>query len=449
MRQHRHRAFLLASLAGAAGVPAAEAQTRYALIKFGSQGASTCQQRFSHATSVNSKGQVVGAATADEGGQCVMRAFVWQNGVQTMLPSSVSPNEHLVLAKDINEAGLIAGEETLPSGEPGVPGPRQLIVWDANNPGAPPQTFGPSMPNKPNLVDDAVAAINDNGVVVGGVYLGLGIPQFPFNGTFVWTLDVNVGQFEFIWDPDPIAQYQFARDINNKGVLTGGYADQLAFVPGLFFTACRWVNGDRIPMDPLPTLPGIGFFHYGISINEQGVVVGHSDAPVGSGEPFSAAMWVGTERTLLDPPNFPPGHHLYVATSINESGQIVGSGTRGNPLVFDPFLLDNGQVTWLNDLIPPGSEFTNLEQAAAISDTGWIVGTGRTSTDPDIVGFILKPVDGCYPDCNQSGSLTVADFTCFQSRFVAGEPYADCNQSGTLTVADFTCFQNAFVAGCP
>ncbi len=55
----------------------------------------------------------------------------------------------------------------------------------------------------------------------------------------------------------------------------------------------------------------------------------------------------------------------------------------------------------------------------------------------------------CYPDCNDSGSLTVADFTCFQTKFVAGDPYADCNQSGALTVADFTCFQTKFVAGCP
>ncbi len=55
----------------------------------------------------------------------------------------------------------------------------------------------------------------------------------------------------------------------------------------------------------------------------------------------------------------------------------------------------------------------------------------------------------CYADCNESGTLTVADFTCYQTRFVAGDPYADCNASGTLTVADFTCFQTQFVAGCP
>ncbi len=66
---------------------------------------------------------------------------------------------------------------------------------------------------------------------------------------------------------------------------------------------------------------------------------------------------------------------------------------------------------------------------------------------PAFIAFLPDAL--CYPDCNDSGSLTVADFTCFQSKFVAGDPYADCNLSGTLTVADFTCFQTKFIAGCP
>ncbi len=57
--------------------------------------------------------------------------------------------------------------------------------------------------------------------------------------------------------------------------------------------------------------------------------------------------------------------------------------------------------------------------------------------------------EGCYPDCNASGTLTIADFGCFQSRFAAADPYVDCNQSGSLTIADFACFQAAFAAGCP
>ncbi|MFM9997257.1 MAG: hypothetical protein ACKVU4_15820 [Phycisphaerales bacterium] len=57
--------------------------------------------------------------------------------------------------------------------------------------------------------------------------------------------------------------------------------------------------------------------------------------------------------------------------------------------------------------------------------------------------------DSCYPDCNDSGTLTVADFGCFQSRYVLGDLYADCNASGTMTVADFGCFQGKYVLGCP
>jgi hypothetical protein len=65
-------------------------------------------------------------------------------------------------------------------------------------------------------------------------------------------------------------------------------------------------------------------------------------------------------------------------------------------------------------------------------------------------GFETYMLEGsCYPDCNEDGSLTVADFACFQTRFVAGDPYADCNGVGGLTVADFACFQTKFVAGCP
>ncbi len=51
-------------------------------------------------------------------------------------------------------------------------------------------------------------------------------------------------------------------------------------------------------------------------------------------------------------------------------------------------------------------------------------------------------------DCNLDGALTVADFGCFQTRFLSGDPYADCDGNGALAVADFSCFQTAFVLGC-
>ena len=62
----------------------------------------------------------------------------------------------------------------------------------------------------------------------------------------------------------------------------------------------------------------------------------------------------------------------------------------------------------------------------------------------------------CYANCTldfhpATGAhlLTVADFGCFQTKFVTQDPYADCNADGQFTVADFGCFQTKFAAGCP
>jgi hypothetical protein len=61
----------------------------------------------------------------------------------------------------------------------------------------------------------------------------------------------------------------------------------------------------------------------------------------------------------------------------------------------------------------------------------------------------------CYPNCDGSTIepiLNVADFSCFLSRFAAGDPYANCDGSTiepVLNVADFSCFLGKFAAGCP
>jgi hypothetical protein len=61
----------------------------------------------------------------------------------------------------------------------------------------------------------------------------------------------------------------------------------------------------------------------------------------------------------------------------------------------------------------------------------------------------MEPANGCYPDCDGSGSLDFFDFLCFQNAFLAQDPYADCDNSGVFDFFDFLCFQNAFLAGCP
>jgi subtilisin-like proprotein convertase family protein len=76
----------------------------------------------------------------------------------------------------------------------------------------------------------------------------------------------------------------------------------------------------------------------------------------------------------------------------------------------------------------------------------------HVAADTGAIQHVVLTLEGgqpCYPDCNQSTTLTIADFGCFQAAFGAGNMYADCNGSGTLTIADFGCFQAAFAEGCP
>jgi hypothetical protein len=59
----------------------------------------------------------------------------------------------------------------------------------------------------------------------------------------------------------------------------------------------------------------------------------------------------------------------------------------------------------------------------------------------------------CYPNCDSAGIpfLNVQDFSCFLTKFAAGDPYANCDHSTSppvLNVADFTCFLQSFAAGC-
>jgi hypothetical protein len=85
-------------------------------------------------------------------------------------------------------------------------------------------------------------------------------------------------------------------------------------------------------------------------------------------------------------------------------------------------------------------------------------GSGYTSTGGSAGNFSIVRFSatggGCYANCDGSTTepiLNVADFTCFLSKFAAGDPYANCDGSTTepiLNVADFTCFLSKFAAGC-
>ncbi len=164
--------------------------------------------------------------------------------------------------------------------------------------------------------------------------------------------------------------------------------------------------------------------------------------PYASAQTEAALVWPGTLWFLQRP--------------ITIRGNVTNSVT-GAPVVasisYNGITFSNGETNSSEPrfgryhcFLPAGPFAIQFSAPGYVPQTKMVTATAGTE---QVVNVALVPEGFCYADCNESGTLTVADFTCFQTRFVAGDPYADCNSSGGLTVADFTCFQTQFVAGCP
>ena len=147
-------------------------------------------------------------------------------------------------------------------------------------------------------------------------------------------------------------------------------------------------------------------------------------------------------------------HRFYPGDLWTTPGGDYAASASGSTQVSSP-----GPYTWSTDAMA-GDVQAWLDTPA--SNFGWVI-IGDESTFSTAKRFDTREVSNpstrpvltvefdapCYPDCNEDGLLTVADFGCFQTKFVLGDPYADCNGDGLRTVADFGCFQTKFVQGCP
>ncbi|MFM9994599.1 MAG: M12 family metallopeptidase [Phycisphaerales bacterium] len=128
--------------------------------------------------------------------------------------------------------------------------------------------------------------------------------------------------------------------------------------------------------------------------------------------------------------------------NISAAPVFVGSGGGAHP-----FALASGSPgidAGFSFLVPAGVTTDHAGGARFVDDPC----TPDTGAGPPVVDMGAYE-HRFYPDCNASGSLTVADFGCFQTKYVLGDPYADCNADAGLSIADFGCFQNKYVVGCP
>jgi probable HAF family extracellular repeat protein len=128
------------------------------------------------------------------------------------------------------------------------------------------------------------------------------------------------------------------------------------------------------------------------AINAQGDVVGSAETAGGQWHAFLYSKGIMRDLGTL------PGSTTSVAVSINNLGQIVGNSN--TPYLPVPYLLSNGLMTNLNDLIDPKSGW-NLIQANKINNRGQILALGQGSQG--LENLLLTPVglprpgDAVYP----------------------------------------------------
>jgi len=186
-------------------------------------------------------------------------------------------------------------------------------------------------------------AINDSGQVAGG-----NGHAFVYAGGVMRDLGTLGG-----------GSWSSAYGINAAGE-TIGYSD----TAGGAFRAFFWTAESGL--NPLGTLGGRN--SYATSVNDHGLIAGHSTTAAGYEHAFIS--WGGA---LIDLGTL--GGTSSYASDINNSGAVTGYSFVPDEPNSHAFLYDNGVLIDLNSLIPANSGW-ELLSALAINDAGQIAGTG-------------------------------------------------------------------------
>lgn len=175
-----------------------------------------------------------------------------------------------------------------------------------------------------------------------------------------------------------------ATAINDQGQIVGISGTCGIAVGGVSAAhAVLWQNGVATE---LVNPNGAPYWNTPMMINQRGDVVGFAGVPNDpQGILTPPFMWSRTSGWTFLP--MLPGEIAGVAASINERRQIVGYSNDANNN-FHPWLLQDGKLYNLNDLVLPGSGLTGpVLIAFDINDRGEITGTSATGQ-----AFIAIPV---------------------------------------------------------
>ena len=289
-------------------------------------------------TGVNSTGQVTGFGLTSQGDY---HAFLWSSGVMTDLGVYSTNSESQ--AGGINNSGVIAGTQTGSAGT-------QAGTW----------TGGVYTPV--GNAGTSATGINDAGQVVGMYTTANGQGHaYRTSGASIQDLGTLAGG---IWSA--------AYGINNSGAVTGYGMTSSGNFRGFVTDAAG-------KMTALSTLGGSN--SYGMAINNTGQVAG--SASVTSGY-VHAAEW--NNGSVIDLGTLGGGNSF--AYGINSSAMIVGYSYLSNSQDSHAFVYRNGILYDLNALIPSAPGWTLLN-AYSINDSGQIAGTGLFNGQQE--AFLLTP----------------------------------------------------------
>jgi probable HAF family extracellular repeat protein/YD repeat-containing protein len=273
-------------------------------------------ESYSNASSINNRNQVAGESTISD----KTLAFIWDNGVYTILPS-IYDN---CLTKAINSQGQVVGYCTsYPSGED------HIVIWPGNN-----EVIELGLGNVGNPVD-----INDAGTVTGTIITSPEIAK-----AFIW----KNGQIAYL--PTLGGAGSVAWAINNRDQVIG-FSNTANGENHAFY----WEIG---AMTDIGTFGGN--YSSATAINEKGDITGSAGDISNKGRPY---IWKNGAKTDLGT----LGGDSATTRAINNHGWIVGQSYNSNgQLVATLWITERTPAEQLADLIALVKSF-NLKQGIANS----------------------------------------------------------------------------------